>query len=301
MQGLCSSDGLTYFESSDSTGTSRVLDLYSVSTGGEVRHQRRTVPLEFTSVVERDFFPGDAGLVTLIEAGKRDERDPNAAPREIQYILAVSDHDGDGSKTLALDLHFKPLKVAQFGSGEFLVLGWQEANQLPQLAVLKEDGTLRRFIDLDPRKVEDAADAALLGRAALVPFGRGVLLTYPGTTRPIRVVTGSGADRITALNLPAGYVLHDVLNSGCCSTLVVRVQETAAGENAGKAEDRPPPRQRIFEFVVSTGMRLREFTFGEVPVSAVTCAAGASLTAIFERAVGDTGAATELVVGTVRR
>jgi hypothetical protein len=312
-QGLCSSDGLTYFDRpANPTGNSRILDLYSVTTSGEVRSLSRTVPIEFTNVFNRDFFPGDSTLVTLIEAQKRDTNDPNVPPHEIQYYLSVSDHDGGGNKLLALDMHFKPLKVAQFGSGEFVVLGWQEANQLVQMAILKEDGTLRRFIDLDERStgsqtpVATSAEATLasLTGAAFVPFGNRVLLTYPGTVRPIRVLNGSGPGGSLSLEYPPGYQLHDVLNSGDGLTIVARVQEMAELQT-GKTDDAATPRQRMFEFQAQTGKRIREFTFDNVPISAVSCAANHSLAAIFEQPVGtatgtnNDGQPTQLVVGTV--
>jgi hypothetical protein len=310
-QGLCSSDGLTYFDAAaDATGTSRVLDLYGVSTSGEVRHLRRTVPIEFTNVFDRDFFPGDAALVTLIEAQERDGRDPDDRPYETQYYLSVFDHDGDQSKLLALDLPFKPLKIAQFGGGEFAVLGWEEANQLAKLAVLKEDGTLRRFIDLYERQTgshSEAATLASLAGAAFVPFGGQILLTYPGTVKPIRILNAAGHDTPVSLEFPAGYRLHDVLNSGGPSTIVARVQEMAELDTAGKKEDAAPPRQRVFEFQWVTGQRIREFTFDKVPASAVTCAANNMLGAVFEQSIdsaanpGGEGPATQLVVGTVRR
>jgi hypothetical protein len=316
--GLCSSDGLTYFDGlTGTTGSSRVLDLYRVAPSGEVRHLLRTVPLEFTNAFNRDFFAGGPGLVTLIEAQKRDTNDPDGRPREIRYYLSISDHDGDGGKLLALDMHFKPLKVAQFGSGEFVVLGWDEANELPLIAVLKEDGTVRRFIDFNPRpsqpQPETQARAATSGGATLdsltgaafVPFGENVLLTYPGTAKPIRVLSALGYDGAISLEFPPGYQLHDVLNSGCCRTLVARVEEMA-GLQRGKSEDAArPPRQRMFEFLFPIGRRLREFTFVDVPASAVTCAANQSLAAIFEQPVGtatdpNSGAqATQLVVGSV--
>src|ERR1019366_52563 len=50
-QGLRSSDGLTYFDPpTNATGSSRVLDLYSVATSGAVRRLSRTVPIEFTNI-----------------------------------------------------------------------------------------------------------------------------------------------------------------------------------------------------------------------------------------------------------
>jgi hypothetical protein len=316
-QGLCSSDGLTYFDASDTTGTSRVLELYSVSTSGEVRHLRRTVPLEFTNGFNRDFYPGDATLVTLIEAEKRDDPNSSERPRETQYFLSVSQHDGSGYKLVALDLKFKPLKVGQFGSGEFLVLGWEEANQLPELAVLKEDGTVRRFLDLGERQAGPPKAASAGGEtldslrgAAFVPFGGAILLTYPGTVKPIRVVGPSGSSPIR-LDYPEGYRLHDILVGSNNSTIVARVQEMPEVEAGARPDAAAPPRQRIFEFLTWPGTRVREFTFDKVPVSAVSCAANTSLEAIFDQPVGGEGTpadkptavdgATQLVVSTVRR
>ena len=276
-----------------------------------MRHLSRTVPLEFTNVIHRDFFPGDSALVTLMEAQKRDAADTEVPPREIRYYLSASDHDGDENKLVALDLPFKPLKVAQFGSGEFVVLGWEGANQLAKVAILKEDGTLRRFLDLDersagsktPATTEGATLASLTG-AAFVPFGRSVLLTYPGTVKPIRVLNGFGEGGSLSLEFPAGYQLHDVLDSGHGSTIVARVEESA-DLHTGKSEEVAPRRQRMLEFSALTGKRIREFIFDNVPISAVTCAASHSLAAIFAQPADTAGdpnknvQPTRLVVGTV--
>lgn len=313
QQGLCSSDALSYFDPlANATGNSRVLDLYSVATSGEVRHLSRSAPVEFTNAFNRDFFPADAALVTLIEAQIRDTSESDERPRETQYFLYVSGHYGDGNDLLPLDLHFKPLKIAQFGSGEFLVLGWEDANQLEQLAILKADGSLRRFIDLDERSISSrarvtesaGATQASLAGAAFVPYGNSVLLTFPGTARPISVYNASGHDYPISLAYPPGYELHDVLNSGYGSTLVARVQEIPNSQT-GKTNDAGPPRQRMFEFRLPSGERVREFTFDKVPVSAITCASNHRLAAIFEQPVGTPGdptnstQPTQLVVGTI--
>lgn len=106
------------------------------------------------------------------------------------------------------------------------------------------------------------------------------------------------------LAFPPGYQLHDVLNSGCCSTIVARVQEMAELQT-GKSDHVALPRQRMFEFQAQRGNRIREFTFDTVPISAVTCAANHALGAIFEEPVGTAidpkngVQPTPLVVGTV--
>ncbi len=112
---------------------------------GEVKHLQRKLPLDFTDVVLKDFFPSEHMLVSLLEASNRDG--PDSKPRGMEYFLSTSDEDGGYSDLLALRLHFKPMRIGAFGSGDFLVLGWDVANELPLLARLKADGTVRRFID----------------------------------------------------------------------------------------------------------------------------------------------------------
>ena len=103
---------------------------------------------------------------------------------ETKFFLSVSDHDGDGQKLLPLDVRFKPLKIAMFDDGSFLPLGWDEANLQPELALLKDDGTLRKFVDLDNRASDGGLDALstkggmkpetaqLLEQARFSPFGK---------------------------------------------------------------------------------------------------------------------------------
>jgi hypothetical protein len=322
----CSTDGLTYFAiSSDATDRS-ALDLYSVSTGAEVKRFRRNAASQLSGISVRDFFPSEHTLVSLLEHDVPDERDPGGPPREEHYSLSISDHAGDESEAVPLNLSFKPLRIAVFGSGEYLALGWEEANQLPELAVLKADGTPRRFIDFDDRSRSRGTSPAVapgetrdteesLRKAALVPFGTAVLLTYPGTTRPVRVLTSAGFDRQIPISLPAGFLLKDVLVSGTMTVFFVRATSTEEVEPVAAGEAKTRPVQRIFEVSAADGKRLREFTFPKQDVADVTCAANNSFTAVFLAPVGSpvpsgtatngamdpmTGA-TQLVVSTVRR
>jgi hypothetical protein len=241
----------------------------------------------------RDFFASEHSLVTLLEADQPDARDPNGPPRERQYFLSVSDHAGDQSEVLPLDVKFIPLRVALLGSGEYVVLGWEQGNELPQLAVLRDDGTLRRFIDFEDREV---SKEETLSKAVFVSFHNGVLLTYPGTARPILVVTASGASRMVTLAIPPGYVLRDVLVSGPTYTIVARVEQADA-EPSARDEPKPDPLQRIFEFSPVTGARLREFTFNKQRAADVVCAAHGLLTAVYPKLLGDAPAAAGVTEG----
>ena len=319
----CTDDNTAFFNLSAGSGgnLSSVPELYSISTGGEVKHLLRKMPVDFSSVSVRDFYVTEHTLVTLLEAVKQD--DESSRVRERDYFLSVSDHDGDLAKLLSLDSRFKPLKIALFGSGDYLLLGWDEGNLLPKLALLKDDGTIRRFIDLDEHKAETKSDGwgkvdmKMLQGAAFVPFGNEILLTYPGTTKAAIVLNAVGDVRAVPIGIPGGFVLRDVLYSGTRGwTLAVRVKAAEDVNKKKSDEEEQAPPERLFEESSQSGAILREFTFERPKVSEVTCAASSSLTAIFydvvasaDRTVASASdkpsaaadTATQLVVATVRR
>lgn len=307
--GLCSSDGLSYFDTS--AGTPTPADLYTVSATAEVKHLRRKLPSGFTDLSVVDFYPASHLLVTFFQAEKRD--DPDAKPTATEYILSLSDHDGDQSDLLDLRLSFKPLNVAAFASGEFLVIGWDTANQQPVLAILKEDGTVRRFVNLAALQHPDPISEVtleLLSAAAFVPWGDDVLLTFPRTTRPARLIRAVGQDLVVPLPIPPGYTLHDVLGSDGHTPVVARVQAIPPPD---EPKSSPPPALKLFEFYPSQATPFRELVFEKTPPASVTCAAKSLLTAVFlaplgspakgtsPAAVPTTETSTQLVIGTVRR
>ena len=328
----CSNEGTFFVDLSadfSSSGSMGSPELFSVSPGGEVKSLQRKTPSDFTAISLRDFFVADHTLVTLLEGVQPKEQSDKSAPREIHYFLSLSNYDGSFAKLISLNLRFKPLKVALFGSDDFLVLGWDETNLVPQLALLKEDGTIRRFVDLDYRKhpeffatygsmkeaessEQGGATLSLLQRAEFVPYGSQVLLTYPGTARPISVLSAVGEDRSIPIDLPRGFVLHDVLVSSPSYPLILRAQPAeVSGKPAAVAEVNRS--QRLFEMNSHNGSLLKEFLFDKPRLDAVKCASTSTLTAIFyDTAAGVSHPAastdktkplenaTQLVIGTAR-
>jgi hypothetical protein len=316
----CANDGAVFFDLTPDSDAAAAPLLYSISRDGEVKHLLRKLPIDYTNVLVRDFFAGEGTLVTLLQAEKRDG--PDMRPREVDYFLSTSDHDGDLPNLIQIDVRFKPLKVASFGSGDFMVLGWDEGNLLPELVLLKGDGTIRRFVDLDDQKPganpqKEAAPKRVtleeLQDAVFVPYGGEVLLTYPGTAKPVVVVGAGGQSRSIPIALPGGYVLHDVLVSEAPWSLVLRAQEPRDPKATNDAGN--PPQPRLFAVDSSHGNLLREYVIDNKPlISEVTCAAKNSLTAMFYDTVdggadkaANAGAADEatdaskrLVVSTVR-
>jgi hypothetical protein len=134
-----------------------------------------------------------------------------------------------------------------------------------------------------------------------------VLLTYPGTARPISVLSAVGEDRSIPIDLPRGYVLHDVLTSSPSYPLILRAQPA---EVSGKPVNRS---QRLFEMNSHNGSLLKEFLFDKPSLDAVKCASTSTLSAIFYDTVAGMGrpaassdptkpleTATQLVIGTAR-
>jgi hypothetical protein len=115
-----------------------------------------------------------------------------------------------------------------------------------------------------------------------------------------------GVERTIPIQLPEGFVMHDVVESGAHWTVVVRAQSV---EDFGAAKAAEHPRQRIFEFNANSGSLVREFVFQKPEVQDVTCAANLKMTAIFLDAIPDASAvgvdvkeaAKQRVVATVAR
>jgi hypothetical protein len=287
-----------------------------------VTHVLRKVPVDFTSVSVKDFFAGDKTLVTLLEAVNRDDGSQTSPPRETDYFVSLEDEAGDMSDLVQMQLRFRPVKIARFASGDVVVLGWDEGNLLPVLAFVKTDGTVHRYIDLDEPRPDVASEASektaaaehtkdtleVLQGAAFVAFGSDVLLTYPGTTKPVRVLSTSGELRTIPITIPAGYVLSDVLVSGSRWTMVLRVK---AADDPRKPKPEGAPKMRLFEVDATHGSLIGELIPDKPAVSDVTCAPNSSVSALFYDTLpdastgmtsgGPTTAATQLVVATARR
>lgn len=309
-------DGEVFFENDGAMEANSVpKDVYGVATSGEVKHFTLKKPSEYDLVRVINIFVTDHDLVALLVAAKSLD-----TPMVARYFLSISDHDGDGQKLLPLDVKFKPLKIAMFGDGGFLLLGWDEANLQPELALLKDDGSLRRFVDLDNRASDGGLDALsmkgaakpetlqLLERARFSPFGKNVLLAQPGAAAPVHDLTAFGEDRKIPVQYPGGWVMHDVLAGPSQWTMVVRMQPESRGKDAPGGNY-----QRLFEVDAAHGSLVRELTFETPSVTDVTCAPAGKIAAMYLRPVPDASQPAagvdgkkveqklELVVGTAPR
>jgi hypothetical protein len=164
-------------------------------------------------------------------------------------------------------------------------------------------------------KQERATLESLQG-ATFVADGNEVLLTWPGTTKPVIALGAAGEERTIPIAIPAGYVLSDVLaSSGGRGLLVVRVKEADVRKPAEDGAAPPPnPKMMLLEYDAVHGSRIGRIVFDKPQVADVTCAPNSLLTAVFYDTIPDadhatkdaaTGAptseATQLVVATARQ
>jgi hypothetical protein len=311
----CASDNTAFFNlvgDSQLSDVAEVPRLYSISTDGEVKSLLRKLPVDFNDLTVKDFFVSEHRVVTLVRAARRDDQGAS----DPKYFLSSLDTQGDFRESVEVEGRFRPMKIGVFGDGEFLVLGWDDANLLPMLALVKESGQIRHFLDVDDVKAKGAlskghVSAALLQDAALVSFGGDVLLTFPGTANALLDLSTGGAVGPIPIALPAGYVLHDVLYTvSRPPTIVVRARAKKDTDKPGEFDEANDPTRRLFEFSAH-GALLRELVPDIPKVADVTCAGGGSLTAIYYGTVFDsthsatnTNASTsgaQLVVSSARR
>jgi hypothetical protein len=286
-------DGSVFVSVYDDTQLMKGSEVYSVSLDGEVKHLMQLMPpAGFDLVAKIDSFATQHEYVTLLGGEKYENGDRDKPIKETRYFLSLTELDGSDGKLLPLDVKFKPLKVAMFDSGGFLLLGWDEANLIPELALLKDDGSLRRFVDLDNRATDGGFDALsmksamkpetveLLERTNFSQFGKDVLLAQMDAAAPVHDLSAVGEDRKIPVNYPAGWVMHDVLAGPTQWTMMVRMQPVQRGKDTPQGNY-----QRLFEVDAAHGSLVREFTFETPSVTNVTCAPAGKIAAMYLRPV----------------
>jgi len=292
----CSSDGTVFVGMLDSVDAERPMSVYRVTREGDTKQLfRKFPPPSKLFLSEIDVYATEHEFVTVLREERREAYSEGRSP-EPRYFISLTELDGSEGELLPLDVKFKPLKIAMFESGGFLLLGWDEVNLIPELALLKDDGSLRRFVDLDNRASDGGLDALsmkgaakpetvqLLERAKFSAFGKDILLAQPGTASPIHDLSAVGEDRKIPVEYPAGWVMHDVLAGPTQWTLVVRMQpESHEKSDAGQHGNY----ERLFEVEAAHGSLVREFTFETPSVVDVTCAPAGKIAAMYLQPVPD--------------
>lgn len=279
--------------------------LYRITQLGDVSLVKRALPSGYEKLWMGDFFAGSQWNVSLLK-GQKANVDSVAGDRpESAIFLSLTRPDGSDGRTIKLDLGFEPMKVAIFDSGKFAVVGMDRVNVVPVLAILNEDGTLDRMVDLNNKSYEQSKNlgqafgakggAALrlsreLDSASFVPMGSKVLLVQAGSALDLRVLNDAGEEGRIQLTLPSGFLLEDALASDSTRTIFLRLRAVEAFEQFAQKHIIENPKEQILEIDAGTGKAIEAFELhGPLP-GEVTCAVDQRLTAIYYVPV--TGSAT---------
>jgi hypothetical protein len=245
--------------------------LVSVSGTG----QTHTFPIDqptqqLYNVREIDHYASDSTVVFLIQAasenkvvkrtwtkpdGTRGEFSDNSA--EWHLYLLFFDRDGNYKRTSELDVGFKARHLGVFSSGNLLVFGEDEKDHSPKFAMVKEDGTLLRFLQIrkgdDPDSVLGTKDGSGKGAAVyaapaeFVPFGGSIILLQNKSAFPLLEVSEGGSIRDIQPHLPDGITIDSLIASD--HNLYARVKGSE--------------QESIYEIEAQRGAVLRRFVVGE--------------------------------------
>lgn len=254
--------------------------LVSISLSGQTHTFPIDQPTEqLYNTREIDHYASDSAVVFLVEAARENkpikrtytksdgtsgEYSDNGAERHM--FLLFFDRDGSYKRTSELDIGFRAVHVGVFPSGTLLAFGYDRKDHSTKLAMVKEDGTLLRPLQIGkgdaPESMFGTKDASGKGPAAyvapaeFVPFVHSIILVQNKSAFPLLVVSEGGAIRAIHPRLPKGVVLNSVIVSD--HDLFARVTGSEQGS--------------IFEIDPQSGAVMRQFELGggQVP-AAIAC------------------------------
>src|SRR5215469_5813700 len=124
---------------------------------------------------EIDHYPSDSEVAFLVLASRENKPEKRTVPwgkegekreytvnaaQQHPYVVSFS-RDGKYKRTVEIDEAFRIQNIGVFPSGILLAFGFDKSDHSPKLAMLKEDGTLLKFLEI-PKG--DAPDSLLGGQ-----------------------------------------------------------------------------------------------------------------------------------------
>jgi hypothetical protein len=147
---------------------------------------------------------------TVLWGKEGDRREYTGQAAEPSFYLVTFDRDGKYKRTIEINGAFNIQHVGLFSSGVLLALGFDVSDHSPKLAMLKDDGTVLKFIEI-PKGVTPESMGELQGSphpvtamAEFVAEGRSIFIVQNKTTFPLLEVNESGAIRAINPRLQKG-------------------------------------------------------------------------------------------------
>ena len=183
-------------------------------------------------------------------------------PERHDYLV-VFDREGNYQKKTQLDSALRITHVSPFSSGSFLAYGYDVVDRGPKLAMLKDDGSLLKFLEIPrgdaPESVAQTKDgsgkgpAAYLAPAQFVPQGQYIYFLQADSDYPILRVSVGGAIESIRPKLPDGARIAALIPSDENLYAIVH-----SAEASGK-----PMEESILELNPQDGTVLRQLRVGK--------------------------------------
>lgn len=240
----CSSDGAVFIttvqpfrpdaQPKDALGLNPFL-LISVSPSGEAHSFPLNLVADLYGLHQISEAPSESRVIFLVSAAAEDRPEKDRAsdsggrresarglPERHDYLV-MFDRKGNYQKKIQLESAFSMTHISPFSSGALLAYGYDPVDHSPKLAMLKDDGSLLRFLEIPkgdaPESVLQTKDssgkgpAAYLAPAQFVSQGQYIYFLRPRSDNPIlRVSTGGAIEPIRA-KLPEGAKIATLIPS----------------------------------------------------------------------------------------
>jgi len=169
-----------------------------------------------------DWYPSESGALALVLAGESSQGGTSANSGPRHYYVVTFGTDGAYKSQVKIDASFTPSKIAGFDSGILLAYGADRNTDQPTLALLKQDGSVLRYLQLDTSvrnwyasKTDSNESASrspiTLPSGQLTPYSDSVLLVSQGSTLPVFAIREDGSIRAVRVAIPDGYTLDSII------------------------------------------------------------------------------------------
>lgn len=236
---FCNADGTFYFNALIPPNSDR--QIIAVSSKGRVNNYSLTSVPGLAHVAPHAMDAEGSNIYVLVDAANRDDlldHDIKPGTAEVlkyskPFILHFHDQIS-APEEIPLDLPFWPVRFAAMSEGKFVVLGAEQTNQTPVLAVVDGSGQLEHYVDAyqnfgtgesitanapqwmknDTAKMQDRGALQLaLSAAQFVHYRGSLLLLLPGSKAKVFTIRSGGEIKSTVLHLPAGFEAESIIPS----------------------------------------------------------------------------------------
>jgi hypothetical protein len=210
--------------------------LVSVSRSGEAHSFPLNQVSDLYDVHQNDDYVSESNVIFLVSAadedkqGKRTYTSTDGSQHEFtrnvaehHHYIVLFDRQGNYQKKVQIADTLEPTRVGLFPSGSFLVYGYDKTDHAPKLAMMKDDGTLLKFLEIPKGNAPDSAlgtkdgsgkgPAAYLAPVQFTGQGHFIYLVQNKTNFPLVEVNEAGVLRVVKPHLPEGVQVDMLIPS----------------------------------------------------------------------------------------